>query len=304
MDPTPEPRPARVEERAAALRLLFRQHPPSEANRLIANALWLIDKGEVDADGLQVFCDPSGLLASLLCLPLPGASGLVWVPRSAPGKAAPERDDLLLAHGLDWLRGKGVKLAQALLAPEDIGDVATLERHGFRHITHLWYLRHEPGASLLTPADPPRLTYEPFDQVDPAIFRQTLLRTYVDTLDCPEVNGARTAEEVLEGHQAQGQFDPERWWLLRDGAEPIGVLLVIEQTDCPDWEVSYLGLVPEARRRGFGREAMRRVLALAGDTERRVGLSVDGRNRPAWELYRGLGFEPHERREICLAVWR
>jgi ribosomal protein S18 acetylase RimI-like enzyme len=33
-------------------------------------------------------------------------------------------------------------------------------------------------------------------------------------------------------------------------------------------------------------------------------LSVDVRNRPAWELYRRLGFEPFEQREVFLAVWR
>ena len=33
-------------------------------------------------------------------------------------------------------------------------------------------------------------------------------------------------------------------------------------------------------------------------------LSVDARNRPASELYRGLGFESFDRREVFLAVWK
>ncbi len=35
-----------------------------------------------------------------------------------------------------------------------------------------------------------------------------------------------------------------------------------------------------------------------------VLLSVDARNRPAWELYHGLGFELFDRREVFLAVWK
>jgi ribosomal protein S18 acetylase RimI-like enzyme len=31
---------------------------------------------------------------------------------------------------------------------------------------------------------------------------------------------------------------------------------------------------------------------------------VDGRNRPAWGLYRSVGFEPFDRREVYLAVFR
>ena len=33
-------------------------------------------------------------------------------------------------------------------------------------------------------------------------------------------------------------------------------------------------------------------------------LSVDARNRPAWDLYRRLGFAPYDRREVFLAVWK
>jgi ribosomal protein S18 acetylase RimI-like enzyme len=303
MDVCSELRAASVAERAEALRLLFQRQTPTEADRLVANALWLISDGQVDPDGLFVLADPSGLLGVLLCIALPGASALVWGPETICDEARREREDQLLSHGLVWLRSRGVKVAQALLPPHEHSEVATLERHGFRHITHLWYLRRPPARPLPSVPFVPRLQYEPFQQTDPDLFRQALLLSYVDTLDCPEVNGARTAEEILQGHRAQGLFDPQLWWLLRYEDRPIGVLLVIEQTDSTDWEVSYLGLVPEARRRGFGREAMLHVLQRADEAARGVGLSVDGRNHPAWELYRGLGFVPCERREICLAIW-
>jgi len=37
---------------------------------------------------------------------------------------------------------------------------------------------------------------------------------------------------------------------------------------------------------------------------KRVTLSVDGRNLPALQLYRDLGFAPYDRREVYLAIWR
>jgi ribosomal protein S18 acetylase RimI-like enzyme len=72
-----------------------------------------------------------------------------------------------------------------------------------------------------------------------------------------------------------------------------------------DWEVAYMGVVPEARRQGFGREILLKALfeARAAGVPR-LTLSVDSRNQPAWNLYRSLGFEPFDRRAVYLLVWR
>jgi ribosomal protein S18 acetylase RimI-like enzyme len=35
----------------------------------------------------------------------------------------------------------------------------------------------------------------------------------------------------------------------------------------------------------------------------RLTLAVDARNRPAWNLYQKLGFEPYDQREVYLAIW-
>src|SRR5206468_2521593 len=112
-----------------------------------------------------------------------------------------------------WLRQRGAKVVQTLLAPEEEGLAGPLLRNGFRRVTDLWYMRHERGTPLARLDTPVRLTFRPFDEAEPELFQQTLLRTYEDTLDCPEVNGLRTVEEVLAGHRAQGTYDPGRWWL-------------------------------------------------------------------------------------------
>jgi ribosomal-protein-alanine N-acetyltransferase len=68
--------------------------------------------------------------------------------------------------------------------------------------------------------------------------------------------------------------------------------------------VIYVGVVPTARRQGLGRQMMRHALAQAQQAGvGRVTLSVDNRNAPAWALYRSLGFEEFDRREVFLRVW-
>jgi ribosomal protein S18 acetylase RimI-like enzyme len=208
-----------------------------------------------------------------------------------------------MLHALAWLRERGVKLVQTLLEPDEASLAAPLERHGFEAITRLWYMRHDLQIPILHLNTPARLDYRAFD--DGVEFRETLARTYAQTHDCPEVNGVRTIDEVLEGHRAQGAFDPERWWLALDAGQPVGVLIVTEMPESGDWEVAYMGVVPEARRRGFGREILLKALceARAADVPA-VTLSVDARNQPAWNLYRSLGFEPFDQRLVYLAVWR
>ena len=91
---------------------------------------------------------------------------------------------------------------------------------------------------------------------------------------------------------------------LADG-RPVGVLMLMRSPETLDWEISYVGVVPEARRRGIGRELVLKALSEA----RTAGapyltLSVDARNHRARELYRVLGFEAYDRREVFLAVWK
>jgi ribosomal protein S18 acetylase RimI-like enzyme len=117
------------------------------------------------------------------------------------------------------------------------------------------------------------------------------------------VAGARSIEEVMTGFRGQGDFDPGTWWLARDGGDPVGVMLASGIPDENAWEICYVGIVPEARRRGHGRELVARALLEARAAEvGQVFLTVDARNEPAWKLYRSLGFEPFDRREVFLML--
>jgi ribosomal protein S18 acetylase RimI-like enzyme len=69
-------------------------------------------------------------------------------------------------------------------------------------------------------------------------------------------------------------------------------------------EISYLGVVPTLRRRAIGRQLVAKALADArAQNVAQLILSVDARNLPAENLYRGAGFEVYSQREVYLALW-
>jgi ribosomal protein S18 acetylase RimI-like enzyme len=300
----PQPRQARPEEWPRACELLFSFLDPDDAELRTQNALHLLENGEVDPEGLIVLEEGNQLTGMLLCQPVGGATALVWPPRVVLQGSSRDREDRLIRYACTWLRQRGVKLAQCLLAPAEIARGEPLLRHDFRHICHLWYMRHDLQLVAAQLSDSSRLQFSTFAEVEQTLFQDVLLQSYQDSLDCPEVTGARTIEEVLTGHQSQGQFDPSRWWLAHRTGEPVGVILTSPQSDTGDWDLSYLGVVPPARRQGFGKDMLNHVLVearAAGALQ--LTLSVDGRNLPAQQLYRSAGFEVHDRREILLAIW-
>lgn len=294
-------RAATIAEHPQAFELLFRDAGNDRQAR-VDNALRLVRTGEFDSAGIFVATHGTEIMGAIICQTLRGASSLVWPPQSRRNDI--EIEDQLMKHATHWLQSKGCKLAQSLLAADEVAWAKPLSRNGFRHITSLWFERHflDVPASVL--AADRQLVWETYSQADRATFAQTLLATYDGTQDCPELNGIRTIEEILQGHEAQGIHDPERWWLARYRGRPAGVLLLTAMHEPSTWELCYLGVVPETRGRGFGLALASKAMIEAKAAEvRQLTLSVDARNLAAWNLYRRLGFETFDQREVFLAIW-
>jgi ribosomal protein S18 acetylase RimI-like enzyme len=296
---------ARPEELEAAFRLVFRHVQPDERASRVARALELVRLGEFDPAGVLVLRDGRGLAGAFVCHRVAGGSGLVWPPQAESGRDRTEVEDQLVRSGVAWLRSGGAKLAQALLALGEARLGAPLERNGFTQVTQLAYLRHTLELPARLRDARVGLRYQTYADCDRTWFHETLFRTYEGTQDCPEVNNVRTVEETITGHQTQGAYDPGRWWLAFAGDRPVAVLLTAAVPEWHAWEVSYLGVAPDARRQGIGRELVLKALTEARAARQlQVTLSVDRRNEPAWNLYRELGFRPYDDRLVYLAVWR
>ncbi len=283
---------ADVEDRTAACRALFA--PGAHAELVARRFAGLFESGELDPGGLIVARDGGALRGAMLAYRIGGAQAAVWPPAADDADA----QDALVAGALAWIGREPTKVIQSLVRDGERPRAEALERAGFRCVTSLAFLSRECRREDAN-FRPTRLRLRPMADFDDA-FVAMLLRTYDGTLDVPELNGTRTPEEILAGYRTGGPT--RRWWIDHDGVT-VGLLLLAPKSDDPTLELSYVGLVPEARGRGLGREAIDSALAEAARSARRsVFLNVDVRNEPALGIYRERLFRTDDVRELYLRL--
>ena len=88
-------------------------------------------------------------------------------------------------------------------------------------------------------------------------------RTYVNTLDVPSLDDVREIDDVLHGYEQTGVFSADRWFFIRNCDEDAGCLLLNDHPEAKQWELVYMGIVPESRGNGWGSQATRFALQLA-----------------------------------------
>jgi ribosomal protein S18 acetylase RimI-like enzyme len=261
----------------------------------------MVRRGELRPEGILVALRNAEMVGALVCLKVPGASALVWPPQTGPNDRT-GIEDALVQYATSWLRGEGVRVAQCLLALDQRPLGESLLRNGFHRVTSLYYMRHDLGR-LASPSES-GLHFQTYLECDKVLFRDTLQQSYEGTLDCPELNGIRTMDEVLAGHLAQGRHDPRRWWLAFRERQPVGVLLLTEIPEWKAWDLSYLGVLAPHRCQAIGRQLTVKALwETRQDRQSKLTLSVDHRNHPAQRLYEKLGCYSYDSRDVYLAIW-
>ena len=81
----------------------------------------------------------------------------------------------------------------------------------------------------------------------------------------------------------------------------IGCLLLADHPQDNQFELVYMGIVPQARGQRFGADVTRQALWLTGAAGRRqLVLGVDAENEPALQIYEQLGFTEWDRRRVLL----
>jgi mycothiol synthase len=258
--------------------------------------------GDYDPEGLFVAKNSAGAVSGVaLVQVLPGALGLAWPPR---GETC-EIEDTLTQVACNWLRECGVKVCQAFGSSPERSGMAPLERNGFNCVTQLVYLRRDVDLDSGWGIEPQlHAKCSPGNGSLTTNQVEVLLATHEDSLDCPELNGLRTPEEVLSSY-FPGSKSSSSWWMTSGEEEkPVGVLLFDKGPEPSVLELSYLGLIPSMRGRGLGGTALAYVNRIAGESGYRfVSVTVDARNEPALRLYQRYGFVETERRDVFLAVW-
>ena len=141
------------------------------------------------------------------------------------------------------------------------------------------------------------MTFVPSENIER--FGDLIQRTYAGSLDCPDLDGIRSGADAIASHSATGVFMPEQWTIARRAGQDVGVQIFADHPEQDAWELVYMGILPEARGRGYGKTMLLQGLHRARDGGRgSVLLAVDGRNRFARRVYDDLDFRLLETRSI------
>jgi ribosomal protein S18 acetylase RimI-like enzyme len=295
--------PATVAELPAALDLIYcHLDGESRAREVTAS---LADVHRAAAGFVVLAARQDGILAGAALLEFsPGKAALLRGPAVAIGQGA-QIGKALVHAAVSAAANRGMESIRSSLA--DRGTSAEiLVDSGFDHLTDALLLASDEDA---LPAEEPasRLIFEPFNDspVHCKRLADLILQTYRGSQDCLGLQEARSMADVLADYRATGNFDPGRWVFARQNGRDVGCVLLAEHyalpgdKEPPNWELIYLGIIPECRGNGYGIELVRFAQWLCKTSGgKRLTLAVDANNRPALRIYGIGGFHECDRRRV------
>lgn len=231
---------------------------------------------------------------------LPGRTGLL-MPRFSSTQPLSEAVTPAMSAAVAACDRLGLHYSQVLIEPGGGRSGEILGSSGFRRITTLLYLEAEtpPVAAAMPAVGRWRIARE----YPEAALHDLLEATYVGTADCPELNGVRPIEDVIDSHRASGEHVPELWQVLEVDSRPAGCVLLARIPRSDALELVYMGVRHDARGRDFGARLLERAFALMSrQRANRITLAVDVRNAAARRLYQRFGFQEVARRDVFLRV--
>jgi ribosomal protein S18 acetylase RimI-like enzyme len=192
---------------------------------------------------------------------------------------------------------RGTRFFQVNVPIQCPADRKQMEAIGFKEIARIKRLR----VALDQPVNEvqSRLVYlEQHGQGDVAAFNELLTECMTDGLDVPVLNHLQSGSNVAVQYFKPGV---ERFFIRHQKLGPIGVMAI--HHDGEVGLIRYLGLVPCARRRGWGSSAIRKAITyLRQKGCDVVDLRVDARNKPALALYTGAGFQVIDEESMMIYV--
>lgn len=297
-------RPVERRELHAVLQMILGTNGrPAEEEHVVDFLRFAVHRG-INLKDTWVATSGGALSWAVLPVVSPGRTMLLFAPSCIPLHLE-QCIVPLVARALESARSNGTDLAQILLDPADEHLVRIYcQRCGFEVLAELIYLEREVPRAATVPATE-GYVWETYSTANHDAFARAVTASYIDSLDCPRLNGCRSVEDVLAGHKAAGEFDPALWMIARatgHATEEAGVMLLARSTRSDAVELVYLGAAPPHRRRKLSDAMMRRAFAtVASIGSRRLTLAVDSQNEPALRLYRRHGMS-----KLCsrLALFR
>ncbi len=286
------------ELRAEALALVLCDVAPSLRRQVAGGLLNAEDLAELANEPLFIARRGKQLCGAVWGQRQSGNIAVFWPPQLEAGEDATTARSLAEAV-IAALDDTSIELVQAFLSAPDPEIVTVLRHVGFHHLADLHYMACESQKFPVAAPNSCGLDYTDYKPSQRHRLIGLIERTYEGTLDCTSLNGVRDIEHVINGYQNTGVFLPQCWLIVRSGDCDVGVLLLADHPQNRQWELMYVGLVPEARGRGWGRQITRYAQWLArGARAERIVVAVDAANGPAVAMYRSSGFELWDRRAV------
>ncbi len=313
-DDTPTILTAPAAIRRQSLWLVYSSLPAEHRAALVASTLVdSVDPETAFAD-LVIARRDKQIVAATWVQAAPGRTAVVWAPQLIDGE--PETTVTALFKEIDLRLEVGdFDFAQSTQMSDEGVIPDHLRIHDFQCAARLLYLICEvdptgdvesvgnavPGAREHAPP----LVFEPFVESQTDRLMNLVERTYVETQDIPALNNLRTMADVIDGYRHTGSFDPRNWFFVQIGGSDVGCLLLADHPAMDQFELIYMGVVPEARGKGLGKwitEQAKRHTLQAGRP--RLILGVDADNGPALLVYRSSGFQYCQERCVFLRSLR
>jgi mycothiol synthase len=261
------------------------------------------------------------MLASALVIPSAGSTAMTFVSPAGPNDE-PATHTKLLDHAIKQANAQlreqqqpQIKLFQSLLEPDKLAHSDLFIKAGFSKLAHLVYMQRSLHVTeertttfettdaqqstdhAATPNFPAGVTAITWHESKREVFEQAILASYQDTADCPALLGIRDIEDIIEGHMATGEFNPNLWFTLQHNNQPVAVLLLSPVLNNKALEVVYVGISKDWRNKGLGKTLMHYTCALGHQYHAsQILLAVDEMNAPATKLYRSMNFLPNARK--------
>ncbi|GAB5405264.1 MAG: hypothetical protein Aurels2KO_34950 [Aureliella sp.] len=277
---------------------IYRLHEPTEIAARVQEAHRRVS--ESGQFWFRKCTDGDQIVAAAYFLRLPGrvaTLGGVRAIEGAESTAALQLEELAEeALGDDVVQCQGVSSA---------GDEATkniVRRSGFKWLTQVAHIYLDLQAHQAEGGDAENQTrFRPARDFSTHRVAKLVADTFVDSRDCPELDGIRSELDVLDGFlDGTSLRSTDRWEVAEVSGQPSGVLLVNDAGGGAS-ELSYFGVPRFARGRGMGRQLLERAILLSksrGDSI--LAAAVDQRNVPALRTYDHFGFKHHQSLDVWL----
>lgn len=230
-----------------------------------------------------------------------GRSNLLLIPFQNPNR---ESSVPVIRRALILSKSFGVVASQVIAATRPSIWDSLLCQSGFQAATELEYLIrpiHDTTLVAKRFKEESSANWISYSDATALIFVEALRKTYVGSLDCPEFQDMRNAEDSLDSHRAAGAFDPNHWQVMLCKGQPVAVLLLSRVRQDPWMEIVYMGVAQPYRRSGVADLLMQRSIGIADSCASGLILAVDVRNAPARRLYARYGFRSIARRSAWIA---